>query len=112
MGLTFKYGVATGQQFHCESKLWLTADRLRVVPDGDPEAAFLFCVPGRAIPLEEAERFGLIRREPDPVPDPLPDPDPPPDPLLEPDEVPDLSRPEFAGPDANRHGPRKPRKAL
>lgn len=40
-------------------KLWLTADRSRLVKDGDPEAAFLFCTPGKALSDEDAKRYGL-----------------------------------------------------
>lgn len=40
-------------------KLWLTADRSRVVPDGDAEAAFLFCTPGKAISDDDAKRYGV-----------------------------------------------------
>lgn len=43
-----------------DRRLWLTADRGRLVPDGHPEAAFLFCTVGTAVPAEEARRFGLM----------------------------------------------------
>ena len=60
----FSYGKAAGLTGFVPSvRLWLTADKSRVVPDGDAAAAFLFGVPGRVIPLAEAKRFGLI---PDP----------------------------------------------
>jgi hypothetical protein len=41
--------------------LWLTADRDRVVPEGDPEAAFLLGTAGKRVAVEEAERLGLIK---------------------------------------------------
>jgi hypothetical protein len=41
-------------------RLWLTADRERVVKDGDPEAAFLLCGDGGQITRSDAERYGLI----------------------------------------------------
>lgn len=40
-------------------KLWYTADHSRVVPDGDPEAAFLLGPAGHIISDEEAARLGL-----------------------------------------------------
>lgn len=47
-----------------EEKLWLTADRERVVPDGDPEAAFLLGTPGKRVSADEAERLGLTGKKP------------------------------------------------
>lgn len=41
--------------------LWLTADRERVVAEGDPEAAFLFASAGKRISREDAERYGLVK---------------------------------------------------
>lgn len=41
----------------------------RLVPDTDPDARWLFCVPGAAIPRAEAERYGLLDVEPEPVPE-------------------------------------------
>lgn len=43
-------------------KLWLTEDRKRVVEDGDPEMAHLFLAKGHEIPMEEAIRFGLVKK--------------------------------------------------
>lgn len=40
--------------------LWLTADRCRVVEDGDPEAAFLLATAGKDVPDVEAARLGLL----------------------------------------------------
>lgn len=40
-------------------KLWYTADKSAVVPDGDPRAAFLLGCAGLDIPDAEAERLGL-----------------------------------------------------
>ena len=39
--------------------LWLTADRDRVVEEGDPEAAYLLGTAGKEIPDDEAKRLGL-----------------------------------------------------
>ncbi len=47
-------------KYIADRKLWLTADRERVVEDGDPEARFLLAVPGRAVPEEQAVRLGLM----------------------------------------------------
>lgn len=40
-------------------KLWLTADKNELVPDGDPRAAYLFCTPGRLVSREDAQRYGM-----------------------------------------------------
>lgn len=42
--------------------LWYTVDRSEVVPDGDPRAAFLLGTAGKRVPLEEAERLGLVKK--------------------------------------------------
>lgn len=44
-------------------RLWLTADRERVVPDGSSEAAFLLANEGTEVPAEEVERLGLSGRK-------------------------------------------------
>jgi hypothetical protein len=43
-----------------DRRLWLTADRERVVEDGDPEAAFLLAALGQTISESDAERYGLV----------------------------------------------------
>lgn len=45
-----------------DRKLWLTADKARVVEDGHPDAAFLLATPGYTIPIDEAARLGLEER--------------------------------------------------
>lgn len=40
-------------------RLYLTADKERVVAEGDPDAAFLFAAPGSEISAEDAEKYGL-----------------------------------------------------
>lgn len=50
-----------------QQKLWLTADKSRLVPDGHPDAAFLFCMPGRPILRSEAAKWGLLET---PTPEP------------------------------------------
>lgn len=42
-----------------DRKLWLTADRDKVVEDGSPQAAFLLGSEGTEVPDDEAERLGL-----------------------------------------------------
>lgn len=44
-------------------RYYLTADKSRVVAEGDPEAAFLYCVPGTELDADEAERLGLRAAE-------------------------------------------------
>lgn len=41
-------------------RLFLTADKSRLVEEGDPAAAFLFCAPGHEIPIKDAEKYGLL----------------------------------------------------
>lgn len=43
--------------------------------DTDPDARWLFCVPGAAIPRAEAERYGLLDVEPEPETEPEPEPE-------------------------------------
>lgn len=48
-----------------DRRLWLTADRSKVVDeavDYDNERAFLFAMPGQAVPLEDARRYGLVKQ--------------------------------------------------
>lgn len=40
-------------------KLWITADRKKVVKDGDKKARFLLCVPGQTIPKDVVKKYGL-----------------------------------------------------
>lgn len=40
-------------------RLWLNAGKDKLLPDGDPEAAFLFCSAGQEILRADAERYGL-----------------------------------------------------
>jgi hypothetical protein len=46
--------------FIATERLALTADRSRVVPYEDVEAAFLFCFPGQQIPMSDAKKYGLV----------------------------------------------------
>lgn len=44
-------------------RVWLTADKERVVPDGSAEAAFLLANEGDEIPADEVERLGLAGKK-------------------------------------------------
>ena len=51
-----------------DRRLYLTADRQRIVEHGDVAAASLYAAPGHHIPMESALRFGLVEAEkPKPV---------------------------------------------
>jgi hypothetical protein len=42
-----------------DRRLWLTADRKRIVEDGDPRAAFLFAAPGEEISSAQVVKFKI-----------------------------------------------------
>lgn len=42
-----------------DRRLYLTADKARIVEEGDAEAAYLFATPGTPISQEDVTRFGL-----------------------------------------------------
>lgn len=44
----------------CRERLYLTADKSKLVREGDTSAAFLFAAPGTEIPASAVERFGLV----------------------------------------------------
>lgn len=44
-----------------DAKLWLTAEKDAVVPDGDERAAYLFCTPGSLVSRADAERYGMFK---------------------------------------------------
>ncbi len=48
--------------FEVTERLYLTGDD-ELVPEGDPDARWLYAVPGKRIPLEEAEKYGLVNGE-------------------------------------------------
>jgi hypothetical protein len=64
--MAFKVILDDGRQdvVTVSQRLWLTADRDRVVADGDPEAAFLLVVAGGELDRSEAEWLGLVSAEP------------------------------------------------
>lgn len=49
-----------GKQVRLTQRCWLTADKSRVVPDGDPEAAFLYGNEGTLVSEREALELGAI----------------------------------------------------
>ena len=66
---------ATAGLWTSAERLWLTADRTRVVPDGHPEARFQLVAPGHSIPMTQARELGLVKPtsavpqgEPEPAP--------------------------------------------
>ncbi len=44
----------------CKQRLYLTADKAKLVAEGDKEAATLYASPGDEIPEKAAELFGLV----------------------------------------------------
>lgn len=48
------------QNMIAAQKLFLTADKAELVPEGDARARFLYAVPGDEIPASAAEKFGLV----------------------------------------------------
>ena len=63
MALTIHKVMPETKMVTITQRLWQTSDKSRLVVDGDPAAAFLFCIPGREIPVGEALRYGLARAE-------------------------------------------------
>jgi hypothetical protein len=52
-----------------DRRLYLNADRSRVVEDGDPEAAYLLAAEGTDISNEDVRRYGLDKKQaPEPEP--------------------------------------------
>jgi predicted flap endonuclease-1-like 5' DNA nuclease len=43
-----------------KDRLYLTADKGRLVREGDPDGAFLYCAPGDEFPPSAVERFKLV----------------------------------------------------
>ena len=50
-----------------DRRLYLTADKSRLVEEGSPEAAFLYCTPGHEVNEEELRRLGgpVVKVEPE-----------------------------------------------
>lgn len=60
-GLAFVYESKENpmEKYVVKERLCLTEDG-RAVPEDDPDARWLYAIPGAKIPLEEAQRYGLI----------------------------------------------------
>ena len=61
MGLSISYinQEAPSPKVRVDQRLYRTADNARLVPEGHPDAAFLYCTPGHEVSREEFERFEL-----------------------------------------------------
>lgn len=54
--------ITPGGLWISDGRYWLTKDRKRAVPDGDPEAKFLLVAcAGRTMPLAQAKELGLYK---------------------------------------------------
>lgn len=50
----------TMSMYTVKERLCLTEDD-KLVPEGEPEARWLFAIPGDEIPVDQAERYGLLK---------------------------------------------------
>jgi hypothetical protein len=48
------------EKVKADRHLYLTADRTRVVEEGDPDSHTLWVSPGHSVPLEDAQRLGAV----------------------------------------------------
>lgn len=55
--------------FTVTERLCKTEDGERIVPENHPEARWLYAIPGQQVPMDEAERFGLVDADAPVVPD-------------------------------------------
>jgi hypothetical protein len=53
-----------------ERRLCLTEDKSRVVDENDPDARWLWAIPGHVVDRAEAERLGAVKADPDPEAEP------------------------------------------
>lgn len=51
------------EMIRLDRKLWLTAEKDRVVEDGDIEAAFLYGPEGYLVPKDEAKQLGALPKK-------------------------------------------------
>ncbi len=58
--MSFKLSKESAHQVIARERLYLTADRKRVVREGDKAAAFLFAAIGASIAVGDARKFGLL----------------------------------------------------
>ena len=65
-----KYSKINSVDYVADERLYLSKDRLTVVSEGDPRAAFLLAAKGQTIPRKEVTRLGLDKTsKPDPKPE-------------------------------------------
>lgn len=57
-----KGAVEVFYQLEDDTRLFLTKDKSRIVPDGSPDAAYLFCTQGSLISEADALKYNLIER--------------------------------------------------
>ena len=55
------------EKFKLRSALCFNADKTALVPDGHPDAAFVYGPPGREVPLDEAVKFGIADQDGNPI---------------------------------------------
>jgi hypothetical protein len=61
-GLEITKAAATGN-VEVDRRLWLTADKDKLVEDGDPKAAYLWASRGKKVHAADAERLGYVPTE-------------------------------------------------
>lgn len=90
MALEFVKDPGSGVMVEATARLCLTEDD-KLVPEGDPEGRWLYCIPGRMIPRAEAEKYGLLQH----AAESEPEPEPPRDetPAASSDDVPTVAEP-------------------
>lgn len=65
--------------FTSDRRVYVTADRSRVVPETNPDAAYLLVAEGGTLPMDEAERYGLTGSSDPPAEPEKPEPPAPPE---------------------------------
>ncbi len=62
--MSFQIKQETKHQVIAQERLYLTADKTRVVSEGDKDAAHLLAAVGQPVPIHLAKQFGLVVEEP------------------------------------------------
>lgn len=62
--MDMKISRIAASQLVAGERLYLASDRVTVVREGDPRAAYLLCGKGQVIPPNEVVRLGLKENEP------------------------------------------------
>lgn len=78
----------SGPKVTVDRHWYLTEDKDRVVPEGDPACRWLWATPGMEVSLADAERLGAVKAEPEAVvaDEPEPAAEPEADEVPEPEE--------------------------